>query len=104
MSPAILALIFGLFGLAAAFGIWRSLRTGVTGTGFGAADIDETPIRYSFVIAGKALAVGYGAASVLFAFGLVGDPHVRLRTALQKLPLIIHGATAAPRQGGRAKG
>ena len=99
MSPGILALIFGPFGLASLVGIGQALRTGVTGTGFGALDIDETPIRYSMVIAVKALAVAYGAASVLYAFGLISDPHARLEASIQKLPRIAQAWSAPPPPG-----
>jgi hypothetical protein len=74
-----MAIIFGILGAAAAYGLWRGHKTGVAGDGLYSFDQDENPIGYAAVMAGKLFVLGFGIAEILHALNLCGDPMAPLR-------------------------
>jgi hypothetical protein len=79
MSPAGMAVIFGLLAAAAAYGLWRDFNTGVASDDLYRFDREKSPAGYVAVVAGKVFVLGFGAAEILHALNLCGDPMVPLR-------------------------
>ena len=73
MPVGYIALIFGIFGLIAAYTIQNDIKRGVTWDQWTFA-LDQNPIMFSVAILGKASIVVLAIAEILHAFGLVGDP------------------------------
>jgi hypothetical protein len=81
MPVGYIALIFGIFGLVAAYTIQNDIKRGVTWDQRTFA-LDQNPIMFSVAILGKASIVALAIAEILHAFGLVGDPIAALRAIL----------------------
>jgi hypothetical protein len=81
MPVGYIALIFGIFGLIAAYTIQNDIKRGVTWDQWTFA-LDQNPIMFSVAILGKASIVVLAIAEILHAFGLVGDPIAALRAIL----------------------
>ncbi|MFL1874995.1 hypothetical protein ACIKT0_07225 [Hansschlegelia beijingensis] len=97
MSAWMPAVIFGALGVVAALAIRRDLRTGVSGDGLYRFGLDEHPLGYAVLIAGKAFVAAYGLAAVLHALGLVGDPHAAVRDLVDSLRSAITAPSHPPR-------
>ena len=80
MSPAGMAVIFGMLAAAAAYGLWRDFNSGVASDDLYRFERKQSPAGYMAVISGKIFVVGFGIAEVLHALNLCGDPMPTLRT------------------------
>jgi hypothetical protein len=74
MSAPAIAAIFGPLMILAAWGIKRDLATGVARDELYSFRADRNPLGFLVVISGKIFIIGFGAAVILHAFGLMGDP------------------------------
>jgi len=74
------ATVFGLLALAAVWGIYRSLSTGVAYDGIYRFEIDSNPLGFAFAIASRVLIIAFAIAMILHALGLIGDSVAILRS------------------------
>lgn len=82
MPPLVMALIFGGLALLAGWSIRHDFVTGVASDDLYRFGSDDNPLGFAAIVAGKVFIIGFGAAEVLFACGLIGDPVLALRSAL----------------------
>ena len=83
MPPWIIALVFGLFAIAAVWGIYRSLVTGVANDGTRTVKADQSPVGFLVVLFVKLLVLCFAVAVVLHAVGLSAfDPIISTRKML----------------------
>jgi hypothetical protein len=82
MSPTFIAAVFGLLGLAAIYGIRKNIISGKATSRGWTCTIDDNPVGFCLIVAMKGALVGFAAAEILHAFGLVGDPLARIQHAL----------------------
>jgi hypothetical protein len=81
MPPAIIAIIFGILGLMAIWGIQRDISSGsATGRGW-TCTIDDNPIGFCLIVSVKVFVIGLAIAEILHAFGLA-DPIVHIKRML----------------------
>jgi hypothetical protein len=74
MSPSFNAVIFGIIGLAAIWGIRKNIMTGVATSRGWTCTIDDNPIGFCLIVCFRAAIVGFAVAEILYAFGLCADP------------------------------
>ena len=82
MPPAFIATVFGILGLAAIWGIGKNITTGTATSRGWTCTIDDNPVGFCLIVAMKGALVGFAAAEILHAFGLVGDLLARIQHAL----------------------
>ncbi|MCA0045455.1 hypothetical protein LB577_00570 [Mesorhizobium sp. B283B1A] len=80
MPQWFIATVFGLLALAAVWGIYRSLSSGVANDGIYRFDVDKNPLGFALVIASRTLIIAFAVAVILHALGLIGDPVSMLRS------------------------
>jgi hypothetical protein len=86
MSPTTIAIIFGIIGLMAVWGIRRDLRSGSATSRGWTCTIDDNPIGFCLIVSVKVFAIGLAITEILHAFGLAGDPILRIK---QMLPAFL---------------
>jgi hypothetical protein len=86
MSPTIQAIIFGLLGLAAIWGIRKNIMTGTAISRGWTCTIDDNPIGFGLIVCFRAVVVGVAIAEIMYAFGLCADPNKTIQHALSFLP------------------
>ena len=86
MSPTIQAIIFGLLGLAAIWGIRKNIMTGTATSRGWTCTIDDDPIGFGLIVCFRAVVVGVALAEITHAFGLCADPIKTIQHALPFLP------------------
>jgi hypothetical protein len=74
LHPWIVALVMGSLAVLAAVAVARDLRTGVASSFVRQYHVDGDPVGYTLCILGEVGIVVLGAAMVLHAFGIVGNP------------------------------
>ena len=79
MSPAGMAVIFGILAAAAGYGLWRDMKSGVARDEIYSFERDKSPVGFMATMAGKLFVVVFGLAEILHAMNLCGDPMVPLR-------------------------
>jgi hypothetical protein len=80
MPQWFIATVFALLGICAAWGIYRSLSSGVAYDEIYRFEIDSNPLGFATVIAGRILLViAFAIAVILHALGFIGDPISMLR-------------------------
>ena len=82
MSPTFIAAVFGVLGLAAIYGIRKNIISGKATSRGWTCTIDDNPVGFCLIVAMKGALVGFAAAEILHAFGLVGDLLARIQHAL----------------------
>ncbi|TPJ74904.1 hypothetical protein [Mesorhizobium sp. B2-7-1] len=75
------ATVFGLLALAAVWGIYRSVSSGVAYDDIYRFEIGSNPLGFAFAIASRILIVAFAIAMILHALGFIGDPVSMLRSA-----------------------
>jgi hypothetical protein len=86
MSPTIQAIIFGFLGLAAIWGIRKTIMTGTATSRGWTCTIDDNPIGFGLIVCCRAVVVGFAIAEIMYAFGLCADPIETIQQALPFLP------------------
>jgi hypothetical protein len=86
MSPTIQAIIFGILGLAAIWGIRKNIMTGTATSRGWTCTIDDNPIGFGLIVCFRAVVVGVAIAEIMYAFGLCADPIKTIQHALPFLP------------------
>ena len=79
MPQWFIATVFALLGICAAWGIYRSLSSGVAYDEIYRFEIDSNPLGFATVIAGRILVIAFAIAVILHALGFIGDPISMLR-------------------------
>jgi hypothetical protein len=86
MPPAYQAIIFGILGLCAIWGIQKNISSGAATSRGWTSTIDDNPVGFCLIVCGRAVCLGFSIAVILHAFGLVGDPVANIKHALPFLP------------------
>jgi len=87
MPQWVIASVFGMLTLAAAWGIYSSLSTGVTQGKYSTYDADREPIGFFMVVLGKFLVLFFCFAIVLHAVGLLAvNPITTIKQMFPWLP------------------
>ena len=87
MPQWVIASVFGALALAAVWGIYSSLSTGITQGELSVYEADRNPVGFFMVVLGKFLALGFCLAIVLHAVGLSDtDPIVAIKQMFPWLP------------------
>jgi hypothetical protein len=86
MPPATIAIVFGILGQMAIWGIQRDIRSGSATSRGWTCTIDDNPIGFCLIVSVKVFVIGLAIAEILHAFGLAGDPIVRFK---QMLPAVL---------------
>ena len=83
MPPWIIASVFGLVAIAAVWGIYRGLATGITDRGLWKFKVDESPLGFFLTLLVKAVVLCFAVAVVLHVVGLSSfDPIIETRKRL----------------------
>jgi hypothetical protein len=77
---------FRVIGLMAIWGIQRNISSGSATSHGWTCTIDDNPIGFCLIVSVKVFAIGVAIAEILHAFGLAGDPMVRIK---QMLPAFL---------------
>ena len=80
MSPAVIAIVFGLLAAAAAFGIRQGLITGVAGDDLYRFRRDENPLGFAAVMRESCSSWDLALPKSCMSLKLCGDPMAPLRT------------------------
>lgn len=83
MSPLLYCAIYGPIGAIAVWRIRSDLRSGVAAGRLWSYTIDDNPLGFGFVIAGKSLIAAFCVAEVLFGLGLAHDPVPMIQQAFR---------------------
>lgn len=86
MSPTFNAVIFGILGLAAIWGISKDISTGTASSRGWTCTLDDNPIGFCLIVCFRAAVVGFAIAEIFYAFGLSGDPIKNIQHAFPFLP------------------
>jgi hypothetical protein len=86
MSPTIQAIIFGILGLAAIWGIRKNIMTGAATSRGWTCTIDDNPIGFCLIVCFRAAVVGFAIAEIMYAFGLCADPIKTIQHMFPFLP------------------
>jgi hypothetical protein len=86
MSPAFNAVVFGIFGLAAIWGISKNIKTGTATSRGWTYTLEDNPIGFCLIVCFKAAVVGFAIAEIPYAFGLSGDPIKNIQHVFPFLP------------------
>jgi hypothetical protein len=87
MPQWVMASVFGIMALAAAWGVYSSLSTGMTRSEFAPYQVDRDPAGFYLVVTGKFFVMLLCIAIVLHAAGLSAtDPLAMMKQILPSLP------------------
>ena len=81
----ITATVMGCFAVLSAVGVVRSLRDGIARSFVREYYVDENPVGYSLCILSEIGIVVLGAATILYALGLIGNPFDTINAVLPPL-------------------
>jgi hypothetical protein len=82
MPSAFIATIFGILGLFAIWGIQNNIRTGTATSRGWTCTVENNRVGFCLIVSTKAAFVGFAITEMLYVFGLVRDPIVRIKHAL----------------------
>jgi hypothetical protein len=85
MPPTAIAIIFGIIGLLAIWGIRQNIRSGSATSRGWTCTIDDNPIGFCLIVSVKVFVIGLAIAEILHAFGLAGDPILHIKHMLPAL-------------------
>ena len=91
MHPWIAAGVLGCFAVLAACSLARALREGVASSFVREYHMSEDPVGYALCVLGELGIVVLGIATVLYAFGIVGNPFAAIDAMLPAFLRCGHG-------------
>lgn len=91
MHPWIAATIMGSIAVLSAGSLVRSLRDGVARSFVQEYYLDENPVGYALCILGELGIIALGAAAILYACGLIGNPIDAINSILPSFLSCSHG-------------
>ena len=91
MHPWLAAAVLGCIAVLSVPTLVRGLRDGVASSFVREYHLDENPVGYSLCIMGEIGIIALGAAAVLHAFGIVGNPFAAIQSLLPSFLDCSHG-------------
>lgn len=91
MHPWLAAVVLGTIAVLSAWQLVRSLRDGVARSFVQEYYLDENPAGYLLCILGEIGIVILGAATVLHAFGVIGNPFDTINAVMPSFLSCSHG-------------
>jgi hypothetical protein len=82
MHPWAAAIVMGGLALLAAWSVARALREGIASSFVRTYHVDEEPVGYGLCVLSEMGVVALGAATVLHAFGIIGEPFAAIDAAM----------------------